>query len=226
MKIRERDEARTLRREQRQSIKEIARAVGVSRSSVSLWVRDIALTPDQIEALRQRNPALNGQMAGARIRSEKARAARLAAQREGRLYATREDPLHAAGCMLFWAEGSRHRNAVQFTNSDPAMHALFAAFVRTYFSPHRAAPRRVQPVRRSRRAAARHRGLLAAHGGAAAFVPHPVGGERLFAAQSAQATQRVALGTCRLTVHSTPIVQHIYGAIQEYGGFERPEWLD
>jgi transposase-like protein len=27
-------------------------------------------------------------------------------------------------------------------------------------------------------------------------------------------------------VHSTRIVQMIYGSIQEYGGFERPEWLD
>jgi hypothetical protein len=27
-------------------------------------------------------------------------------------------------------------------------------------------------------------------------------------------------------VHRTRILQTIYGAIQEYGGFERPEWLD
>jgi hypothetical protein len=27
-------------------------------------------------------------------------------------------------------------------------------------------------------------------------------------------------------VNSTRIVQTIYGSIQEYGGFERPEWLD
>ena len=33
-------------------------------------------------------------------------------------------------------------------------------------------------------------------------------------------------GTCKLTVHRTRIVQTIYGGIQEYGGFERPEWLD
>jgi hypothetical protein len=32
-------------------------------------------------------------------------------------------------------------------------------------------------------------------------------------------------GTCRVTVCSVDVVQHIYGAIQEYGGFERPEWL-
>jgi hypothetical protein len=28
-----------------------------------------------------------------------------------------------------------------------------------------------------------------------------------------------------LSVHETQLVQHIYGAIQEYGGFEREEWL-
>lgn len=33
-------------------------------------------------------------------------------------------------------------------------------------------------------------------------------------------------GTGSVTVHRTQVVQTIFGAIQEYGGFERPEWLD
>ena len=33
-------------------------------------------------------------------------------------------------------------------------------------------------------------------------------------------------GTATTCVYSTFIVQSIYGAIQEYAGFERPEWLD
>jgi len=33
-------------------------------------------------------------------------------------------------------------------------------------------------------------------------------------------------GTACTRVHSTFLVQSIYGAIQEYAGFERPEWLD
>jgi hypothetical protein len=33
-------------------------------------------------------------------------------------------------------------------------------------------------------------------------------------------------GTARLRVCSTFIAQSIYGAIQEYSGIERPEWLD
>lgn len=37
---------------------------------------------------------------------------------------------------------------------------------------------------------------------------------------------KLPYGTSALYVHSTRIVQTIYGSIQEYGGFDRPEWLD
>lgn len=33
-------------------------------------------------------------------------------------------------------------------------------------------------------------------------------------------------GLCGLGIHSTQLVQHVYGAIQEYGGFNNPTWLD
>ena len=36
---------------------------------------------------------------------------------------------------------------------------------------------------------------------------------------------KLPYGTCRLCVYSTEITQRLYGAIQEYGGFEREEWL-
>ena len=37
---------------------------------------------------------------------------------------------------------------------------------------------------------------------------------------------RLPYGVCFVKVHSTRLVQHIYGAIQEYAGFEEPRWLD
>lgn len=37
---------------------------------------------------------------------------------------------------------------------------------------------------------------------------------------------KLPYGTCRLVYNDTATVQSIYGAIQEYAGFERPEWLD
>lgn len=36
---------------------------------------------------------------------------------------------------------------------------------------------------------------------------------------------KLPYGTCRLLAYDTTVVQHIYGAIQEYGGFDREEWV-
>jgi len=35
--------------------------------------------------------------------------------------------------MLYWAEGSRNRNRIVFTNSDPAMAQFFVEFIREFF---------------------------------------------------------------------------------------------
>lgn len=45
--------------------------------------------------------------------------------------------------------------------------------------------------------------------------------------RASKGKHRVLLyGTVRITVFSTAIIQSIYGAIQEYAGIDRPEWLD
>jgi hypothetical protein len=61
------------------------------------------------------------------------RAKREAYQAEGRAKAREGDPLHQAGCMLYWAEGSKDRNTVCFANSDLAMVKFFVRFLRSCF---------------------------------------------------------------------------------------------
>jgi transposase-like protein len=79
VKTEERQLARTLRREEGASIREIALRVGVSRSSVSHWVRDIELTKQQHDELLRRNPAYNRQRSGVAIHSARRREQRIAA---------------------------------------------------------------------------------------------------------------------------------------------------
>jgi hypothetical protein len=43
---------------------------------------------------------------------------------------------------------------------------------------------------------------------------------------SGRAKGRLPYGVCSLVVHSTRAVQHVFGAIQEYAGFDEPAWLD
>ena len=42
---------------------------------------------------------------------------------------------------------------------------------------------------------------------------------------SGKARNKLPYGVCTLRVHNTWMLQHIYGAIQEYGGFHEPAWL-
>jgi hypothetical protein len=120
--------ARQLRSAEGRSVKEIARLVGASQSSVSIWVRDVVVDEPQRRALDER-----ARIARNRARSAHFRAHRQTFQEEGRSVARGGDPVHAAGCMLYWAEGSKGRNAVQFVNSDPAMVAFFGEFLRKYY---------------------------------------------------------------------------------------------
>jgi predicted transcriptional regulator len=55
MKTVERERAKSMRRREGRSIKEIAGLLGVSKSSVSLSVRDVELTDEQHAALLARN---------------------------------------------------------------------------------------------------------------------------------------------------------------------------
>lgn len=213
--------ARDLRLVEGRSIKEIARLVGVSQASVSCWVRDIDLTQQQRDALVERARLLRN-----RSRSAHFRARRLAFQEEGRALARRGDPGHATGCMLYWAEGSKSRNAVQFVNSDPAMVRYFVDFLRTYYGVRHEEFRLdcnlfADHIERQREIETFWLDTL----GLTAWSLRK-STVNVYSKYSQKKRQnKLPYGTVRVCVHSTRVVQSIYGAIQEYGGFERPQWL-
>jgi len=95
LKTAEQQRARELR-SKGWSIKEIERALGVSRSSASTWVRDVKLGPEQLDRLAARTP-LGPIVAGAR-KAARAREVRRSQQAEGRRLAQELDANYAAGC--------------------------------------------------------------------------------------------------------------------------------
>ncbi len=203
-------------------MREIERRLGVARSTVSLWVREIELAEHQREELHSR-----GLSARTKARRAYYRARRRQYQDEGRALALKGDPLHAAGCMLFWAEGSRDRNLLQLTNSDPAMVAFFMRFVRAYFDLTKVSVRiacNLFADHEQRQKEVEDFWLTTAELPRSCLTKSTV--NRYSASSKKTRKNKLPYGTCRVTVHSTHVVQHIYGAIQEYGGFDRPEWLD
>jgi AcrR family transcriptional regulator len=223
----ERELARRLRREEGASVKEIARRVGVSVSSVSIWVRDVELSNEHEAALRLRNRMYEGQSSGRAVAMARRRAQRIAAQEEGRALARAAEPLHVAGCMLHWAEGTKSRNVLQFCNADPEMVRFFVRFVRTYFDV------RDEDVRITCYLYADHLarqveiedywlGLL----GLTRDSLYQSIIDRISRSSRRKRFNVLPHGTCRVVVNRTHVVQHVWGAIQEYAGFEREAWLE
>jgi len=205
----------------------IARRLGVAKSSVSLWVRDVPLSEEQLQKLRDLNPAYNRQLRGANRNAETGRERRAAAQEEGRRLAQRGEVLHAAGAMLYWAEGDkRSKNAARLSNSDPEVLRFFVRFLRTYFDPPHEKLRVTchlfaDHVERQR--AIEDFWLTTCELPRSCLCKSVVNVYSKYSQKKRR--NKLPYGTARLVVHSTAIVQSIYGAIQEYGGFERPEWL-
>jgi hypothetical protein len=203
-------------------MKQIATLLGVSPASVHAWTRDVKLSAEQ----REHNLRAARAEAGQRW-AEINRARRRTYQEEGRRRARQGDFLHQAGCMLYWAEGAKDRGVVTFANSDPAMVRLFWRFLHTCFDVH---PTRVairlnvylNNGRSLREIEDRWlnvlglpRSCLRAH-----VVNH------FPTSSSGKKQDKLPYGVCTLRVYDTSMVQHIFGAIQEYAGFEEPRWLD
>jgi hypothetical protein len=206
-------------------VKEIEQCLGVFRASVSTWIRDVPLGPEQRSRLIERirlGPVIAGERKAAA-----AREVRRGYQEEGRRLLHERGPSYAAGCMLYWAEGAKTRNTVKITNSDPEVLACFLRFLREHFgvSDNRLNIRcnlfadHLQRQREIEDFWLTHLGL-----------PRTCLRKSMVNVYSKYSQKKRANklphGTCALVVHNSRIVQTIYGSIQEYGGFERPEWLD
>jgi hypothetical protein len=211
-------------------LKRIAARLRVSVSTVHLWTRDIELTADQ----RRRNlsgpKGPRGPEAIAkfvRTWSEKNRQRRRTYQEEGRAKAHEVDPLHHAGCMLYWAEGAKRRNAVKLCNSDVHMVRFFRRFLTESLAV---------PAHTFRLSVHVYLGNGLSMGQIEQYWLRELGLPRscvrkhqvnpLPTSSSGKKKNKLPYGVCTLSVNDTRIVQHIYGAIQEYAGFDEPRWLD
>jgi hypothetical protein len=221
-------EARRLRAEG-MPFKRIAAVLGVSPNSVFRWASDIQLSPEQLERNRRgpggpQNPEHQRRRSAAW--SARCRSARARCQEDGREAARQGDHLHLMGCMLYWAEGAKSRNVLKLTNSDPAMLRLFRRFLTESLAVE------VDEISLSINAYTTN-GLsiteIEAYWLELLDLPRTSVRKHMVnhfpTSSSGRAKRKLPYGVCSLTVHSTWMLQHVYGAIQEYAGFDEPAWL-
>lgn len=105
------------------SIKDIAKKLKIAKSTISLWCRDIKLSPEQTRRLHEKmiKGGYKGRMKGAQMQYEN----RLKREKESKEKGIKMvgnlslRDLFIVGTALYWGEGDKKRRAFKITNSDP-----------------------------------------------------------------------------------------------------------
>jgi hypothetical protein len=128
--------------------------------------------------------------------------------------------------MLYWAEGDKGRQAVRIANSDPELLRLFVRFLRecygaetsrlsvscNLFADHIERQHEIEDF------------WLRTLGLPKSCLRRSI--VNVYSKYSQKKRRnKLPYGTCKVVYSDTRTVQSIYGAIQEYAGFDRAEWL-
>jgi hypothetical protein len=228
------EEAISLRK-QGLSLKEIVKKVQRPQSTISGWIKKVELTEEQKKYLDSRNPAKNILLQN-RVEAIKKSIItwmerRKKYQEEGRELCREaiknKDINFIVGIILYWTEGARsnNRNSVKFSNTDVAMVTLFTNFMKTYFN-----------VEDTDICLKMYCWL---NNGVSLTEIENFWIEKLnlnksnlrksYIEQDRKITGKKknihVYGVCNISINRTDIIQKIYGAIQEFTGINRPEWL-
>ena len=126
-KLAERQQARQLRGTGL-PLAEIAARLGVSKSSVSVWVQDVVFEPvPRVTRGRRRGP-------NALQRRRQAEIDRLLAEGRARIGRLSEREFLVAGVALYAGEGSKGDGHLRFANSDPRMIFFYCCWLRRFFA--------------------------------------------------------------------------------------------
>jgi hypothetical protein len=124
-KVVQQEQAREMRA-RNMTLQDIATELGVAKSSVSLWVRDVPFTPSKRRTGPQRRTHPFHEAKLAQI-------AAFDAEGRARVGTLSEAAFLAAGIALYAGEGAKRDGAVTFANTDPEMVGFFCAWLRRFF---------------------------------------------------------------------------------------------
>jgi len=222
-KIRDKNKAIKLRKEGK-SIREIARILRVAKSSVSIWVRGIRDPIKRPKRIKEKRTKAESNAIRNQSISRHYRVKRSVYQELGRNDAHEMGALHLKGCMLYWAEGTKSRHTVSFTNSDADMIRFFGMFLRECYEldpnsfklglncylNNGLTLEEIESFWKNE---------LCITDPNFKFTYHTI------KESESKSKRRHPYGICNMRVTSVEVVQRIYGAIQEYMGIVKDEWL-
>lgn len=123
------------------SYKDILSQIFVSKSSISGWLKDLPITPEEKNLLKERTDAnisrgrIKSAAAIRRNRLEKER--KLFEQSRIEFNTFKKEVMFFVGIGLYWAEGSKRTSTFQFMNSDPDMIRFMILWCRKFLQSER-----------------------------------------------------------------------------------------
>ena len=210
------------------SIREISKILKVSKGSVSMWVRDVEVPEDRkLELIKKGGAIYKFANLRGELNKEKYRILREGYQDEGRVLARSNDPIFFAGCMLYWAEGTKSRGRVQFTNSDVNMLKFFLSFLMKYFKiKYDGISITCQYYCSNGLSNTEVEKYWISSLGFPESCIRKTLVNKLERTSSKERQERTKYGVVKIIVHDVRVIQMIYGAIQEIVGFNNDEWLN
>jgi len=129
-RLKDREKALALRIEKEMSYKQIKETLGISKSTLSYWLRDYPLSQKRIKELhkegaRSSEQAIEKYRTTMRLKKEKRHKDTYEVQKKEILPLNKRE-LFIAGLMLYWGEGTKCRmDSVGISNSDPTVIKFF-----------------------------------------------------------------------------------------------------
>ena len=111
---------------------EIMDLIPVKKSTLATWCREVRLTEEQYESIRERT---NGSRLGIPVDTQWRRrleVEEIRSQARAQVLDLMNDPFWVAGTILYWAEGTKGPHQVAVANTDPRTHLLFIDWIRKY----------------------------------------------------------------------------------------------
>lgn len=134
-KVQEKDLAIILRKKG-YSYSDILKEIGVAKSTLSLWLKDLPLTLEEKKYLKKRKDSnisrgrIKSATAHRKNRLNRERLILKEAQEEFSL--NKKKPLFLVGIALYWAEGTKRGTMTQFMNSDHRIINLWVRWIEKY----------------------------------------------------------------------------------------------
>lgn len=134
MKSKEKKQARDFRKKG-MSISDIAEMIQVSKSTVSIWVRDVALDINAKKRLKEKQ--VRGRTKALKVRQQKKLKMEAGMRRTALSLANEvsgsESIAKLACSLLYWCGGEKAASAVRFSNADPLLIQTFLTSLRRAF---------------------------------------------------------------------------------------------